>query len=147
MYRATTRITLALLIAAAHLAGVPLTPGASRSSQSEIYTCCCPGECHCTGDCCNHGPGRSAQGKLPALRVGAAGVPILEGPRRCGVWQGTLQRSPEQVKLAFANTRGRVVVIADPSNRQRSLPVVLTSIENTLRQSSPRAPPVLAARA
>jgi len=147
MYRATTRITLALLIAAAHLAGVPLTPGASQSSHSEIYTCCCPGECNCTGDCCNHGPGRSAQEKPPTVRVGAAGLPILEGPRQCGTWRGTIQRSPEQVKLALSNTRGRAAAPADQPKQLRSLPIVLTSIENTLRQSFPRGPPALATRA
>ncbi len=138
--RAKLTAILTLLVAAMQLAGlgaVSLT-GSSRSATE--YFCCCAGECHCTADCCNHAPARATGGEARAPRVGA-GVPVVEAPRSCGTWTGTLNRSPESAKALPAALRGQRAARPDPRLRRLTEIGAVVSSQLVLRESSPRAPP------
>jgi len=138
--RAKLIATLSLLTAAMQLTGIGAVPLTGSSRSATEYFCCCAGECHCTADCCNHAPARATGVAARAPRVGA-GVPVVEAPRSCGSWTGTLNRSPESPKALPAVRLGHRV--ARPELRLQRLTdvVVVVSSHRVLRESSPRAPP------
>jgi hypothetical protein len=140
MIRASLHSALVLLIAAAQLVAARGAPSPGGNASNARYFCCCVGECHCTADCCNHAPTAAADHESSRIRVGA-GSPIMEAPRQCGVWQGTLQRSPQQGKLLLADIRGGARLGSEESFRI-PLPLAVTASDDRhLRPSSPRAPP------
>lgn len=132
---------LTLLIAAVQLAGVPATPGAGRGPESARYFCCCAGECHCTADCCNHAPDPPEPGTSPGPKL-TPDTPVLEAPRSCGMWTGTLTRGPEAPKALGAAAQRRTSVLPQASFRRRSEPGPADSSLPANGPSSPRAPPV-----
>ena len=146
VFRAMTRFALALLIAVLQgfVGGGVSNP--SQGASAATYSCCCVGECHCTGDCCNHGPVSTGRSQKAPVRVGAD-TPVLQAPTQCGIWQGTLQRAPEQSKALLTDSRGKALVTPNRPRMRLSLRTVIRSLENCLRPSSPRAPPAHAAHA
>ena len=146
MLRITSRFALSLLIAAVHLAGVSSAPGGSRSPSTSAYRCCCIGECHCTGDCCNHAPGVSGANKRVAVRLRTA-TPAVNGSKRCGVWQCTLQRAPEKSKAKLAGSPNEFAALPDPCKAPSPTVAVVTSSDRLDHHASPRAPPENATRA
>ena len=146
VFRAFSRFALSLLIAAVQIAGVQGSPSPAQGSSTATYSCCCIGECHCTGDCCNHGPVATERDKAPSVRVGA-GAPAWQAPNQCGVWQGTLQRPPGEAKILLADSRGVPLASPDRSHLRPPSFAVVTSTASYLRASSPRAPPAIPTRA
>ena len=131
---------LSLLIAVVQLAGVGAVTSSSSSRASAEYYCCCPGECHCTADCCHHAPPGVDDGKSDSTRIGG-GSPILEAPRSCGVWTGTLNRSPNAPKALPAAERNQVAKRPEQDFRRLPNSVPTISSQAALRVSAPRAPP------
>jgi len=144
--RAKLIATLSLLTAAMQFAGIGAVSLTGSSRSATEYFCCCAGECHCTADCCNHAPARATGSAARAPRVGA-GVPVIEAPRSCGSWTGTLNRSPESPRALPAVRRGQRA--ARPDQRLQRLTDVgaVVSSHLVLRESSPRAPPSSASAA
>ncbi len=131
---------LSLLVALLQFAGAGAVSIGSAGPAASEYFCCCPGECHCTADCCNHAPA-AASDEDPAIpRIGAGSL-ILEAPRNCGTWTGVLNRSPESPKALPATQQRRMVIQADEGSRRLPHPASLESSREALRPSSPRAPP------
>jgi hypothetical protein len=141
MTRAKMTAAISLLIAIVQFAGVGAVSISSGGPTSAEYYCCCPGECHCTADCCNHAPGSADAGASATPRVGA-GSPILEAPNRCGVWTGTLNRSPNSPKALPAAERGQAAMRPELSFRRLPDSGPSVSSRATLRASAPRAPPI-----
>ena len=141
MIRAKLAAVLFLLIAVVQFAGVGAVANSSPDQASAEYYCCCPGECHCTADCCNHAPTSADDGEPSGPRIGA-GTPILEAPRRCGVWTSTLSRSPDSPKALAAAPHRWAPVQPDQSIRRLSDSAFTVSSRGTLRPSAPRAPPM-----
>ena len=141
MTRAKMTAALSLLIAIVQFAGVGAVSISSAGPASTEYYCCCPGECHCTADCCNHAPAGADAGTSASPRIGA-GSPIFEAPRRCGVWTSTLNRSPNSPKALPASEREQAAIRPEHTSRRLpdSSPVI--SSRATLRASAPRAPPI-----
>ena len=139
--RARLTAVFSLLIAITQFVGVGTVTSGSPGPATAEYYCCCPGECHCTADCCNHAPTNADHGESHAQTMGA-GAQILEAPVRCGVWSGTLSRSPESPKALAANLKGQFPAQSDRSFRQRGDFGSAVSSRGTLRPSTPRAPPV-----
>ncbi len=139
--RAKMTTALSLLIAIVQFAGVGAVSISSGGPTSAAYYCCCVGECHCTSDCCNHAPVGAETNSSAAPRIGA-GSPILEAPRSCGIWTGTLNRSPNSPKALPAAERGQAAMRPELSFRRLpdSGPSVFSRA--TLRASAPRAPPI-----
>lgn len=131
---------LSLLIAVVQLVGVGAVSSSSSGRAATEYYCCCAGECHCTADCCRHAPAEADAGDSGAPRIGA-GTPIVEAPRSCGTWTGTLQRSPEAPKAVAASTHRRAFVQPEVFYRQGMEHERLEPSQGALRSSSPRAPP------
>jgi hypothetical protein len=138
--RRLLRVTLALVVAMGHLAGAGVAPSAAGGTPASTYYCCCPGECHCTADCCNHGPARPDESRPPIMREGA-GVPAWQSQKSCGTSLGTIQRPPSQSKVLFTPQSRQT--LEKPSWRwQRPRPLaVVHSSTASLSRSSPRAPP------
>jgi len=141
MIRRKLAAVLSLLIAVVQFAGVGAVSSGSTSRASAEYYCCCPGECHCTSDCCNHAPTGADNGKPAGSKIGA-GTPILEAPIRCGVWTGTLNRSPDSPKALATTPQGWVFAQPDRSIRRLSESAFIVSPRGALRPSAPRAPPM-----
>ena len=141
MIRAKLAAVLFLLIAVVQFAGVGAVANSSPDRASAEYYCCCPGECHCTADCCNHAPTGAVDGKPSGPKIGA-GTPILEAPVRCGVWTSTLSRSPDSPKALAATPQGWAPVQPDRSIRRLSDSAFTVSFRGALRPSAPRAPPM-----
>ena len=141
MIRAKLTAVLSLLIAVVQFAGVGAVSSGSPSRASAEYFCCCPGECHCTADCCHHAPTGANDGKPAQSKIGA-GTPILEAPVRCGVWTGTLNRSPDSPKALAATPHWWTPAQPDRSIRRLSDSAFVVSSRGTLRTSTPRAPPL-----
>ena len=131
---------LSLLIVVVQFAGVGAVTSGSSSRASAEYYCCCPGECHCTADCCHHAPPGVDDGKSNSTRIGS-GSPILEAPRSCGVWTGTLNRSPNAPKAIPAAERNQFVQRPEQDFRRLPNSVPTISSHAGLRASAPRAPP------
>ncbi len=131
---------LSLLIAVVQFAGIGAVANSSPDRASAEYYCCCPGECHCTADCCNHAPTGADDGKPSGPRIGA-GTPILEAPRQCGVWTSTLSRSPDSPKALAAAPHRWAHAQPDLSIRRLSDSAFIVSSRGTLRTSTPSAPP------
>jgi len=131
---------MALLIASSLVAGVHGTSIQQPGERTTAYRCCCAGECHCTGDCCNHGPKNIRPGRSPQLRDGS-GSPIWRGADRCGAWLVTLHRAPGPVKALPAGELRHARVQPDGC-RFESFPLrAVVSQEPNASPSSPRAPP------
>jgi hypothetical protein len=141
MIRAKVAAVLFLLIAVVQFAGVGAVANSSPDRASAEYYCCCPGECHCTADCCNHAPTSADDGE-PARSKISAGTPILEAPRQCGVWTTTLSRSPDSPKALAAAPHQWVPAQPDLSIRRLSDSAFTVSFRGALRPSAPRAPPM-----
>ena len=139
--RARLTALFSLLIAIAQFAGVGVVSTSSAGPASTEYYCCCPGECHCTADCCHHAPSGDDDSEPDTVRVGA-GTPILEATVRCGVWTGTLQRSPDAPKAIPATHQRLAPVVPEDSNRRPAESATTISSRAILRASAPRAPPV-----
>ena len=139
--RAKMTAALSLLIAIVQIAGVGAVSTSSAGPASAEYYCCCPGECHCTADCCNHAPVGADAGASATPRIDA-GSPILEAPKRCGVWTGTLNRSPNSPKALPAAERDRAAKRPERSFRRLPDSEPTVSSRATLRTSAPRAPPI-----
>jgi hypothetical protein len=131
---------LSLLVAAVQFAGVGAVSSSGGGRAAAEYYCCCTGECHCTADCCHHAPTGVDDDESAGPRIGAA-TPILEAPRSCGGWMGTLQRSPDAPKALAANPYGRTPARPENSRRTLSGSELVVASQGTLRQSSPRGPP------
>lgn len=138
--RRLLRVTLALVVAMGQVAGAGVAPSAAGGTPASTYYCCCPGECHCTADCCNHGPAKKQGDRPPIMRKGA-GSPAWQSQVRCGVTDATLQRPPSPAKNLLQTDRGHV--LAEPVRcwRRALPPLVFTSSLTSLSESSPRAPP------
>ena len=141
MIRAKLAAILFLLIAVVQFAGVGAVSNSSPDQASAEYYCCCPGECHCTADCCNHAPIIADDSEPSGPRIGA-GTPILEAPRGCGVWTSTLSRSPDSPKALAAAPHRWAPKRPDQSIRRLSDAAITVSSRGTLRTSTPRAPPL-----
>ncbi len=141
MTRAKMTAAISLLIAIVQFAGVGGVSISSGGPTSAEYYCCCPGECHCTADCCNHAPIDADTGTPAGPRI-STGSPTLEAPRSCGVWTGTLNRSPNSPKALPAAERDRAA--GRPERSFRRLPDLAPFVSSraTLRASAPRAPPI-----
>lgn len=136
------RTTLVVLVAMGHLAGFQGAPRSAEGVPASTYYCCCAGECHCTGDCCHHGPTRSADPRPPIMRKGA-GVPAWQSHQRCGAAAATLQRPPSHSKFVLATDQGHL--LGAPKGQRSSALVVdiIPSSTASLSRSSPRAPPAV----
>jgi hypothetical protein len=139
-FKSTCHTFLTLLVTAGLLIGGHSSPTWSRGVPAATYYCCCPGECSCTSDCCNHGPTRTRDDRQATMREGA-GVPAWHSTDWCGVRQSTLQRGPDTSKVFVIHATGRVLVGPDRCHKCPSEPTVLPSTTADLIQSSPRAPP------
>ena len=139
--RAKITAAVSLLIAITQFAGLGAVSISGAGPTSAEYYCCCPGECHCTADCCNHAPASADAGTDASTRIGPR-TPILEAPNRCGVWTGTLHRSPNSPKALPASEREQAAM--RPEHTSRRLPDSAPGISSraTLRASAPRAPPI-----
>jgi len=140
MTRSKLTSVLSLLIAVVQFAGVGAVTSGSSSRASAEYYCCCPGECHCTADCCHHAPIGTEVDRAAAPRIGA-GSPILEAPRSCGTWTGTLNRSPNAPKALPAAEREQFARWPEQGFRRLPNSVPTISSQAALRASAPRAPP------
>jgi hypothetical protein len=141
MTRAKMTAALSLLIAIVQFAGVGAVSTSSAGPASTEYYCCCPGECHCTADCCHHAPPGVDDGESASTRIGG-GSPILEAPRSCGTWTGTLNRSPESPKALPTLRQRRAAQQPDEGSRRLPYLVSVVSSREAIRPSAPRAPPV-----
>jgi hypothetical protein len=139
--RAKMTAALSLLIAIVQFAGVGAVSISGAGPTSAEYYCCCPGECHCTADCCNHAPASADAGADASTRIGP-GTPILEAPNRCGVWTGTLNRSPNSPKALPVNEREQAAMRPEHTSRRLPDSAPVISSRATLRASTPRAPPI-----
>jgi hypothetical protein len=138
--RITSRFALSLLLAAVHLAGASSAPGGSRNPSSSAYRCCCIGECHCTGDCCNHAPGVSGANKRVAVHLRTA-TPAMHGSKRCGAYECTLQRAPEKSKAKLTGSPIEFLVPPNPFCGPSTSVAAVTSSDRLHHHSAPRAPP------
>ena len=141
MIRARLAAIFFLLIAVVQFAGVGAVANSSPDQASAEYYCCCPGECHCTADCCHHAPTGAVDGKPARSKIGA-GTPILEAPRQCGVWTSTLSRSPDSPKALATAPHRWAHAQPDLSIRRLSDSAFTVSFRGALRPSAPRAPPM-----
>jgi hypothetical protein len=134
------RVTLVLLVAVGHLVGAPSASSSTQGAPASTYYCCCPGECHCTADCCNHGAAEKQDDRPPIMRKGA-GSPAWQSQVRCGATDATLQRPPSLAKNLLPTDRGHV--LPEPVRCwRRALPLrVIPSSLTSLSEASPRAPP------
>jgi hypothetical protein len=132
---------LSLLIAAVQFAGVGAVTSSSTSRASAEYYCCCPGECHCTADCCHHAPPGLKEGTSDIPRIGG-GSPILEAPRSCGTWTGTLNRAPQSPKALPAARQRSAARQPDDGFRRLPHSSSVFSTQETFQASAPRGPPV-----
>ena len=139
--RAKITAALSLLIAIVQFAGLGAVSISGAGPTSAEYYCCCPGECHCTADCCNHAPASADAGTDASTRIGP-GTPILEAPNRCGVWTGTLNRSPNSPKALPASEREQAAMRPEHTSRRLPDSAPVISSRATLRASAPRAPPI-----
>jgi hypothetical protein len=135
-----SRAALSLLIATGLVAGVQGTSSPAQESRTATYSCCCSGECHCTADCCNHGPEKTRPGEPPRLRDGA-GPPVWRDAERCGARLVTLQRAPGPTTTLRARTWRHPAVDSDGQRRRLYAPRVAASSTSYLAGPSPRAPP------
>ncbi len=134
------RFGLALLLLIGQLVGVRAAIGASQTTATRTYSCCCVGECHCTADCCNHPPDRASDSSVPSLSK-AGEWPILQSTNSCGAWQGIFNRASERSKLF----RPRLPQLLDPTVgawwHNALLIDDIPSSRALLSLISPRAPP------
>ena len=140
MTKTKSMMVFLLLIATVQFAGGGIVANNGAGATASEYFCCCAGECHCTADCCNHAPAGASNIDTPVVRIGA-GSPILEAPRSCGTWTGTLSRSPESQK-AFPKSQLRL--FAEPPDGEIRHPIHLAPLNTSreaLRPFAPRAPP------
>jgi hypothetical protein len=128
------------MLVAAQLLAVRGAVNAGQSTAGKRYSCCCVGECHCTGDCCNHPPDGSRTESGPDLRA-AAGWPAVASPRSCGLWYGVLNAPSPGVNLDRPASFGLTRPAASPARLSPSIHWVTASTRGILRQSAPRAPP------
>lgn len=138
--RRLLRVTLALVVAMGQVAGAGVAPSAAGGTPASTYYCCCPGECHCTADCCNHGPARPDDPRPPIIRRGA-GAPAWHSHERCGAAAGTLQRPPGQSWVLLTTDRGLAVAAPCGHRLTATRLDVIPSSTAALSPSSPRAPP------
>ena len=141
MIRRKLTAVLPLLIAVVQFVGMGTVSSGSPSPASAEYYCCCPGECHCTADCCHHAPTGADDGKPARSKIGT-GTPTIEAPLRCGVWSGTLNRSPDSPKALAAAPHRWVPAQPAKSIRRLSDSAFIVSFRGALRPSAPRAPPM-----
>lgn len=136
------RVVLVVLLVSLHLGGFSAAAPRTRSTAADSYSCCCVGECHCTGDCCNHPPTTAGNGSETSVRR-ANGEPRWRSPRSCGGWQVTVTRGPGQLEAIDAATWSSAPQAAATDSRlTREAPDVRS--DGALRASTPpRAPPVL----
>jgi len=139
--RAKMTAALSLLIAIMQFAGLGAVSISSADPASAEYYCCCLGECHCTADCCNHAPVEADESMSDGPRIGA-GSPILEAPKSCGIWTGTLNRSPNSPKALPAAERDQAARRPERSVRRLRASGPTVSGQETLRALAPRAPPI-----
>lgn len=139
--RAKMTAALSLLIAIVQFAGLGAVSISTVGPASAEYYCCCLGECHCTADCCNHAPAEADEIVSDGPRIGA-GSPILEAPKSCGIWTGTLNRSPNSPKALPAAERDQATRRPARSLRRMLASGPTVSSQETLRALAPRAPPI-----
>lgn len=134
------RVAIALLLLAAlpaSLASAGLVRALTHSDD-ESYCCCpSPDECHCTANCCNHGPAAERD-------AGTADGPGLRSSVSCRfpvLPDGSLSRAAGSDVTPFTVTGGQVhAAPVHPAARPLELDGV--SQYDTLHSTaSPRAPP------
>lgn len=136
------RTVLVMLLVSLHLGGFSASAPTTRSPAAASYSCCCVGECHCTGDCCNHPPTTAGNGSETSVRR-ANGEPRWRSPRSCGGWQVTVTRGPGQLEPMDAARCSWTPQAATTDQSLTHQALDLRS-DSALRASTPpRAPPIL----
>jgi hypothetical protein len=138
--RTAIRAALAIMVVSGQMVALP-SPGRA-ASDSQVFYCCCTGECHCTGDCCNHGPEPTTDDddRSPTVNSGTA-LPAWQGGQHCGVWQSALQTIPQPSKSALAAGRTASAAPAGSGRRLQGAAPGGRLDRWYLWSSPPRAPP------
>ena len=137
---ASLRVVLAAMLVALHLGGFGAAAPPERASGTVTYFCCCAGECHCTGDCCNHPPEPGVGSRRLSLGPGDA-TARWESPRTCGGMQVVLTPGPRQHDPALPSVRGPRHAVAGPVGSHRSEAPEARSDDALRAAGPPRAPP------
>jgi hypothetical protein len=138
---ALSRLLLVLVLTGWQVASVQPSRLLLATASPSGVTCCCIGECHCTGDCCNHGPGADRRDPRPSLRGGTE--PGIGSSRSCGAMTAPTTRRHDHhdpvpvtapVSLLPDPSRWHVARVGDLDLRStRALPA----------HAPPRGPPFL----
>ena len=136
------RAALAILIASTQLVSVPGPLGGSDRTSGAFY-CCCTGECHCTGDCCNHAPDTTDNDDSGTLSVSpGTALPAWQGGEHCGIWHNALQTITQSTKPVVVQSRVDVLPPQGVRVVSRGAQPHVPSDDSVLWCFSPRAPPL-----
>ena len=138
--RRTPRVAIALLLLAAlsaSLASAGLVHPIAHIDDTTYCSCPSPEECHCTANCCNHGPAAERETGTtdgPALRSSVScHFPVLP--------DGSLSRTAGSHVVPFTVTAGQDhAAPAHPTARLVEI-AGASQYESLHSTASPRAPP------